>query len=54
VHSFSYDDVVVLLKCPDGCAATYQRLEDLYRNDLPPSQFGDVKLVVISYSHPLQ
>jgi len=35
VHSLQHGAVVVLLKCPDGCAATYQRLEDRYRNDCP-------------------
>jgi len=52
VHSLQHGAVVVLLKCPDGCATTYQRLEDRYRNDLPPGRFGTVKLVVTPYSHP--
>lgn len=52
VHSLQHGYVVVLLKCSDGCPETYRQLTDLYRDGLPASQFGNVKLVVTPYSHP--
>lgn len=52
VHSLEHGYIVVLLKCADGCPDAYQQLDDLYRNGLPKSKFGNVKFVVTPYSKP--
>ena len=52
VHSLEHGYIVVLLKCADGCPNIYEQLDDLYKNGLPKSRFGNVKFVVTPYSKP--
>ena len=52
VHALEHGLDGALVKCADGCPETFRQLEDLYRNGLKQSSFGNVKFIVTPYSKP--
>jgi len=52
VHNLEHGYVVFLYHCPEDCPDLKQKLETL-AGDLPPSKYGNIKVVVTSYASPL-
>jgi hypothetical protein len=51
VHSLEHGYIVAAVKCTTDCDAIFGQLEAVY-NDLPESQFGNVKFIATPYSKP--
>ena len=49
VHNLEHGGVVILYKCDESCVGMERSLADLYQI-LPPSRFGNVKLLTSPYS----